>query len=263
MENSNALDIPLSDRYRAAWRCSAGIGGAPAQLSLVRQLHGASQQCDGVPFHKSRSVRSDGVGDSRTLLPKSALSLGTPAPIPHELRRRRRRSGSLRIRLRTLGGFRPASAESFLPCSLARREPACCSDAGSGLVRSRGGRIGNPSLRLRPLGRSRVLQIFLVVRRTYLPYMLPALEARMQLDIARRAPSVDHAVALRFIAGGILRPMLGQGCVGVVFAPLASLDREVCVAVSDGFSSVGFAAQLGVELGNRVRSSESNTAFGR
>jgi hypothetical protein len=181
MENSNALDNPVSDRCRAAWRSPGGVGATPAQLSLVRQLHGPPWQCDGLSFHQSPSVRGDGVRDSRALLSKSALSLGTPAPTPHQLTRRSHRRGSPCVRPSVLSDdFGAAPAELFLPraavsradVSLRRQVLLWCEAAVDG--------IGGPtSSRPRPLGRSCVFQIFLVVSRTYLPYMLPALETRM------------------------------------------------------------------------------------
>jgi hypothetical protein len=120
MENSNALDHPVSDRCRAAWRSPGGIGATPAQLSLVRQLRSAPWQCGGLPFHQSPSVRGDGVRDSRALLSKSALSLGTPAPSPHQLTRRSRGTPSVGPSV-LLDGFGPAPAGLFLPSAAASR----------------------------------------------------------------------------------------------------------------------------------------------
>jgi hypothetical protein len=127
MENSNALDNPVSDRCRAAWRSPGGVGGALAQLSMVRQLRSAPWQCDGLPFHQSPSVRGDGVRDSRALLSKSALSLGTRAPTPHQLTRRSRRGSpgvrpSVPVLAPLLRGF---SYRGPPPAA-----PVCCSSAG-------------------------------------------------------------------------------------------------------------------------------------
>ena len=48
----------------------------------------------------------------------------------------------------------------------------------------------------------------------------------MQFYVARRASLGDHAVTICFVAIGILRPMLDQHLVRMVFAPLACrIDR--------------------------------------
>jgi len=85
----------------------------------------------------------------------------------------------------------------------------------------------------------------------------------MQFYVARRASLGDHAVTICFVAIGILRPMLDQHLVRMVFAPLACRNRQIRVAVGDRFSPVGLTTQPGVELGNRVRSGVTDAALGQ
>ena len=85
MQNSNALEGPLSHRCRAAWRDPSGGGAIIEQLSMLRQLHRAPCRRDGLPLHQSSPVHGDGAWHSLTLPSKCALSLGASAPTPRHL----------------------------------------------------------------------------------------------------------------------------------------------------------------------------------
>jgi hypothetical protein len=85
MQNSNALESPLSHRCRAAWRDPSGGGAIIEQLSMVRKLHRTPCRRDGLPLHQSSPVHGDDAWHSRTLPSKCALSLGASAPTPCHL----------------------------------------------------------------------------------------------------------------------------------------------------------------------------------
>ena len=85
----------------------------------------------------------------------------------------------------------------------------------------------------------------------------------MELYVARRASLGDHAVTIFLVVVGVLRPMLDQCFVCMVFAPLACRNRQIRVAVGDRFSPVGLTTQPGVELGNRVRSGVTDATLGQ
>src|SRR5450755_4551017 len=96
----------------------------------------------------------------------------------------------------------------------------------------------------------------------YLSCMIEGFEARMQFNVARRASFGDLADAIGFVGLGILRPVLDQRRVGLFFAGQADLYRACRAPVSHGLSPGGFATRPGVELGNDVRSRDTEAASG-